>query len=64
MDISILVSVHKPSEVLENKYIKSIQVGSALAKRRLDTTFHDDEGENISTLNKSYCELTAQYWAW
>lgn len=64
MKINILVSVHKPSEVLENEYIKSIQVGAALAKKRLDTTFHDDEGTNISELNKSYCELTAQFWAW
>lgn len=62
-DIKIFVACHKPSYVADNVYLYPIQVGAALAKTRLDM-LHDDEGENISGKNKSYCELTAQYWAW
>ena len=62
-DIKIFVACHKPSYVADNVYLYPIQVGAALAKARLDM-LHDDEGENISDKNKSYCELTAQYWAW
>lgn len=65
MDVKILVSCHKPSIVCENDFIKGIQVGTALSGKRLSAVpYHDDDGENISKLNKSYCELTAQYWAW
>lgn len=63
-DIKIFVVCHKPSFVPENPYLFPIQVGAALSKRRLDGMLHDDEGDNISSKNKSYCELTAQYWAW
>lgn len=62
-DIKIFVACHKPSYVADNMYLYPIQVGAALAEKRLDM-LHDDEGENISDKNKSYCELTAQYWAW
>ena len=41
-----------------------VQVGASLAGRRFDGFFYDNEGENISEKNSSYCELTAQYWAW
>jgi len=41
-----------------------IQVGTTLANERYEGYVHDDEGDNISFKNKSYCELTAQYWAW
>jgi len=63
-DIKIFVACHKPSYVPENPYLYPIQVGAALADKRLENMLHDDEGENISFKNKSYCELTAQYWAW
>lgn len=62
--IEILISCHKPSKTLNNKIVKPIQVGSALAKKELDVPYHDNIGENISHKNKRYCELTAQYWAW
>lgn len=63
-DIKIFVACHKPSYVPENPYLYPIQVGSALAEKRFEYMLHDDEGVNISCKNKSYCELTAQYWAW
>lgn len=64
MKIKIFISMHKPSFVPENKYLIPIQMGAAIADKRFENTFHDDEGENISAKNRCYCELTAQYWAW
>lgn len=63
-DIKIHIVCHKPAYVPENPYFYPIQVGAALAAQRLPGMLHDDEGDNISDRNKSYCELTAQYWAW
>jgi len=62
--IEILVSTQKECHIPKSRYIRAIQVGAALAEYRIPSVFHDDEGENISEKNKSYCELTAQYWAW
>lgn len=64
MDIKIAVACHKPSELPDNPLYVPVQVGSALAAKRLDGMLHDDEGDNISEKNPYYCELTAQYWAW
>lgn len=63
-NIKIYVVCHKPTYVPDNPYLYPIQVGTALASQRMDGMLHDDEGENISDRNKTYCELTAQYWAW
>ncbi len=63
-NIKIYVVCHKESYVPENPYLFPVQVGTALASKRLDGMLHDDDGENISDKNKTYCELTAQYWAW
>lgn len=62
--IEILVVNHKPAVVPKNRFLKSIQVGAALTNTKLDVDYYDNKGDNISDLNRSYCELTAIYWAW
>ena len=62
--IKIYISCHKECEVLRNKYVYPIQVGTTLADTKFANMLHDNEGDNISDLNPMYCELTAQYWAW
>jgi len=62
--ISIAVCCHKPSYVPDNKYLNPVQVGAAIAAKRLPGMQPDDEGENISAKNRNYCELTAHYWMW
>lgn len=63
-NIKIYVACHKEAYVPKNPYLYQIQVGTALSESRLEGILHDDEGDSISEKNKSYCELTAQYWAW
>ncbi len=64
-DIKILVSCHKKCYVpKDNDLLYPIQVGCALSDEKFNDMLHDDEGENISSKNLNYCELTAQYWAW
>ncbi len=45
------------------KDIKQIQVGAALTDQVI-SDIRDDIGENISSKNRQYCELTALYWIW
>lgn len=63
-EIRIFVSCHKPYLVPAHPVLSPIQVGGALAVQRFPGFLQDDTGENISLQNRSYCELTAQYWAW
>lgn len=63
-DIKLFVCCHQPAAVPENPLLVPIQVGSALAENHFHGFLHDDTGDNISQKNRSYCELTAQYWAW
>ncbi len=52
----------------KNDFIKNEMIvpvlGGAACKENIGRIQRDDEGENISKYNDSYCELTTQYWAW
>lgn len=63
-NIKIYISCHKPSQIVTGDCFYPIQVGAALARKRMEGMLHDDVGDNISKKNPMYCELTAQYWAW
>lgn len=62
--ITIFVSCHKYFPIPRNSLLAPIQVGAALTETRFPSFLTDDIGDNISNKNRSYCELTAQYWAW
>ncbi|MCR4746712.1 MAG: DUF4422 domain-containing protein [Lachnospiraceae bacterium] len=44
-------------------YIYPLQVGRSNADKKI-AYFTDDQGENISSKNSNYCELTGLYWIW
>jgi hypothetical protein len=62
--IKLYVACHKACQTIDSSLIVPIQVGAALTKERFSDMIPDNEGENISSRNRAYCELTAQYWAW
>lgn len=61
--IAIIVAAHKPYWMPKNQamYIP-LQVGAA-SKPSIGFP-RDDRGFHISDKNKTFCELTGQYWAW
>lgn len=64
MNVKLYVVCHEESYVPEHPFLYPIQVGTELAGKPLSGMLHDNEGDNISAKNKSYCELTAHYWVW
>jgi len=59
---SFLVCYHKETPRINTEVFSSIHVGRALASHPIPDTIGDNDGNNISEKNKSYCELTAMYW--
>lgn len=66
--LKILVCCHKPCEIPKDDVFLPIQVGAAISDEDLgiqrDDRVNGEPCDNISSKNKSYCELTAMYWAW
>lgn len=61
--MTMLVATHKSADVPSDGFHLPVHVGHAL--NPIDLGYQsDDEGENISDLNGTYCELTGLYWAW
>ncbi len=61
-NIKIIVATHKKYEMPKEDIYLPVQVGSE-GKETLGYQ-KDNEGENISSKNPYYCELTGMYWAW
>lgn len=60
----IVIAVHKSYRMPEDPMYLPLQVGKALHPD-INLGFQtDDTGNNISSLNASYSELTALYWLW
>ena len=62
-NIAILVAAHKPYRMPEDDIYLPLQVGAEGKDTDLGFT-KDNTGDNISSKNKNYCELTGLYWAW
>ncbi len=64
MNVKILVCCHKKDVCVKQDPYLPIHVGHALHPDANLGIQCDDDGENISLKNGSYCELTGMYWAW
>ncbi len=58
---NIFICYHKNSDFFKNDILFPIQVGKALSSLDLNI-IGDDIGDNISSKNQNYNELTALYW--
>ena len=63
MNAKIVVATHKEYTTPKEDIYLPVFVGSALSDFDLPYQ-RDDEGENISDKNRSFCELTGMYWAY
>lgn len=53
--------LEKPPELKDYEY--PIQAGADISNKRVADIL-DNSGENISSKNKQYCEMSATYWVW
>lgn len=61
--VFIMVATHKEYEFPKDEGYVPLHVGRAMHEKKLNY-LGDDTGDNISKLNKNFCELTGLYWLW
>ena len=61
-DVKIIVATHKKYQMPQDDVYIPLQVGKE-GKQTLGYE-EDNKGDNISTKNPYFCELTGLYWAW
>ena len=59
MKSKIFIVTHKALPIINNELYKPIQVGCADS---IPNIIRDNTGEEISSKNENFCELTASYW--
>ena len=62
-DIKVIVTTHKKYEMPSDKMYLPVCVGMDIKNDNFGYQ-PDNTGENISSKNPYYCELTGLYWAW
>ena len=62
-DIKIVIATREEFTFPQNNAFLPVQVGKKIAKVKISIQ-GDDEGENISSKQPNYSEVTALYWAW
>ena len=60
----IFVVTHKDFDKAVLPYGYSTILAGGEFNKANDVDYFDNQGINISKLNRSFCELTAQYWVW
>lgn len=65
-EIKILIATQKEIDFLDqlDEIYSPIIVGNATIQSKSKRYLFDNTGNNISSKNPNYCELTALYWAW
>lgn len=60
---AVFVAYHRPAPIFASKVFLPLHVGAANADWH-ESLMRDDNGDNISSKNPLYCELTGLYWIW